>query len=222
MDRTLLLDLDGTLVDSVSDLAAALNRLMAARRLAPFSLAETASFVGDGVARLVERALAARQQGPDPEAVRNFSEDYAAHATEQTRLYPGVIETLRELRQEGWRLAVCTNKLEAAATKLLAALEVAPLLDAVGGGDSFPVRKPDPAHLLATLCAAGGDRHAAVMSGDHSNDVAAASGAGVPCIFAAWGYGPPSMSVGAAAVADSFPEMAVLARRLLLAGQSRD
>jgi phosphoglycolate phosphatase len=215
VDRTLLLDLDGTLVDSVPDLASALNRLMRARGLAPFSLSETASFIGDGVARLVERAFAARRYNPDPEAVRGFSEDYAAHATEHTRLYPGVMQTLQGLRQEGWRLAVCTNKLEAAAKELLAALEVAPLLDAVGGGDSFPVRKPDPAHLLATLRAAGGNTHAAVMTGDHSNDVAAASGAGVPCIFAAWGYGPPSMSAGATAVAESFPEMAAIARRLL-------
>jgi phosphoglycolate phosphatase len=177
--------------------------------------------VGDGVARLVERALAARHQDPDPDTVRKFSEDYAIHATEQTRLYPGVIETLRELRQEGWRLAVCTNKLEAAARKLLAALEVTPLLDAVGGGDSFPVRKPDPAHLLATLRAAGGEKHAAVMSGDHSNDVAAANGAGVPCIFAAWGYGPLFMAAGATAVAASFPEMAAVARRLLPTRHSR-
>lgn len=215
MDRTLLLDLDGTLVDSVPDLGAALNRLMEARGLAPFSLAETASFVGDGVARLVERALMARHQEPEPEAVRIFSEDYAAHAVDQTRLYPDVLQTLQALRREGWRLAVCTNKLEGAARILLSALGVGPLLDAVGGGDSFPVRKPDPAHVLATLRAAGGDRRAAVMAGDHRNDVAAARAAGLPSIFAAWGYGPAAMSAGATAVATSFPEMAAVARGLL-------
>ena len=84
------------------------------------------------------------------------------------------------------------------------ALGLAPLFAAIGGGDSFPVRKPDPAHLLATLQAAGGEPAHAVMVGDHANDVAAARGAGVPCIFAAWGYGPPAMAEGAAAVADDF------------------
>src|SRR5678816_2803347 len=86
---------------------------------------------------------------------------------------------------------------------------------AVGGGDSFPVRKPDPAHLLATLEAAGGLPSRAVMAGDHANDVVAARGASLPCIFATWGYGPPSMADGAVAVANDFPEMAKIARRLL-------
>jgi phosphoglycolate phosphatase len=215
VNRTLLLDLNGTLVDSVPDLAAALNRLMQARGLEPFSFAETAGFVGDGLARLVERAFAARHRNADPAAVQSFSRDYTAHAVEQTRLYPGVLPTLQALRREGWRLAVCTNKLAEPAKELLAALGVAPFLDAVGGGDSFPVRKPDPAHLLATLREAGGDRRAAVMAGDHSNDVAAATGAGLPSIFAAWGYGLPAMSSGATAVAASFPEIAAIVRRLL-------
>ena len=110
MSRTLLFDLDGTLVDSVPDLSAALNRLMRARGLAAFSQAETALMVGDGVARLIERALAARGRWPDPGAVAEFSADYAAHAAVETRAYPGVAEGLRTLTDEGWRLAVCTNK----------------------------------------------------------------------------------------------------------------
>ena len=89
------------------------------------------------------------------------------------------------------------------------------LFAAIGGGDSFPVRKPDPAHLLATLEAAGGEPAHAVMAGDHANDVAAARGAGVPCIFAGWGYGPPSMAEGSVAVAQDFAEMVTIARRLL-------
>ena len=86
---------------------------------------------------------------------------------------------------------------------------------AIGGGDSFPMRKPDPRHLLATLEAAGGCRELAVMAGDHANDVAAATGAGVPCVFAAWGYGPPEMAQGAVAVAQDFTELVAIARRLL-------
>jgi phosphoglycolate phosphatase len=213
--RVLVLDLDGTLVDTVPDLEAALNRLMATRGLAPFSAAETASMVGDGVAKLIERAFAARAALPDAAAVADFGRDYTAHAAVQSRVYPGVPTVLPALIDAGWRLAVCTNKPEAAARALLDALNLAPLFSAVGGGDSFPVRKPDPAHLLATLRAAAGDPSRAVMAGDHANDVKAAGGAGMPCIFAAWGYGKPEMAEGAAAIARDVAEMAALAERLL-------
>jgi phosphoglycolate phosphatase len=213
--RCLLLDLDGTLVHSVPDLTSALNRLMQVRGLAGFSEAETALMVGDGVAKLVERAFTARKSRPDAGAVAEFSADYGAHAAVDSRPYPGVIEGLRALAGEGWRLAVCTNKPEGAARTVLAELGLAEFFAAVGGGDSFPVRKPDPQHLLATLHAAGGVPEQVVMTGDHSNDVAAAKGAGVPCVFAAWGYGPPEMAAGAAAVAQDFTEMTVLARRLI-------
>ncbi len=197
------------------DLAAALNRLLAAHGLAPFTLAETAAMVGDGVAKLVERAFAARGVESDAAAVAAFSADYGAHVAIASRLYPGVAETLGGLAEEGWRLAVCTNKPEQATHALLAATGLAPLFAAVGAGDSFPVRKPDPAHLLATLRAAGGTQGAAVMAGDHRNDVRAARGAGVPCVFAAWGYGAPCMAEGAAAVARDFIELGAIVRRLL-------
>ena len=213
-----MLDLDGTLVDTVPDLAAALNRLMAAHGLGPFSLAETAAMVGDGVAKLVERAFAARGGVSDAAAVAAFSADYGAHVAVASKLYPGVAETLAALTDEGWRLAVCTNKPEVATHLLLAATGLAPLFAAVGAGDSFPVRKPDPAHLLATLRAAGGEPGTAVMAGDHRNDVAAADGAGVPCVFAAWGYGTPAMAEGATAVARDFVELGTIVRRLMPGG----
>lgn len=212
-----MLDLDGTLVDTVPDLASALNRLMAAHGLAPFSLAETAAMVGDGVAKLMEHAFAARGRVSDAAAVAAFSADYTAHVAVASKLYPGVAETLGGLAGDGWRLAVCTNKPEAAARALLAAVGLAPLFAAVGGGDSFPVRKPNPAHLLATLRAAGGEPGLAVMGGDHRNDVLAARGAGVPCVFAAWGYGSPAMAEGAVAVAHDFVELGTIARKLLAA-----
>jgi phosphoglycolate phosphatase len=213
--RTLLLDLDGTLVHSLPDLAAALNRLLRARGLVALSQSEVAAMIGDGVVRLVERAFAARGGVPDGGAVAEFSADYGAHAAVETVPYPGVADALHSLADDGWRLAVCTNKPEAAARSLLSALGLARFFAAVGGGDSFPVRKPDPRHLLATLQAAGGEPGRAVMAGDHANDVVAARGAGVPCIFAAWGYGPAAMAEGAVAVARDFTELAAIARRLL-------
>jgi phosphoglycolate phosphatase len=213
--RTLLLDLDGTLVDTVPDLAAALNRLMDGRGLPVFSRDAVAAMVGDGVGVLVARAFAAHGKEPDAAAVAELTADYTAQVAVESAVYPQVIPTLQGLVQDGWHLAVCTNKPEQAATVLLQALGVLPFLSAVGGGDSFPVRKPDPRHLLETLALAGGSVDSAIVLGDHRNDVAAARGAGIPCIFAAWGYGPATMAEGCPHVAGDITEAAAIANRLL-------
>ncbi len=112
--------------------------------------------VGDGVAVLVARAFAALDRQPDAAALADFMADYIAHIAVESRLYPNVLPVLIGLARDGWRLAVCTNKPERAARSLLQTLGVLPLLCAVGGGDSFSTRKPDPAHLLATLARAAG------------------------------------------------------------------
>ena len=216
---TLVLDLDGTLVDSLPDIRASLNRLMVAHDLAEFPPNEVAAFIGDGVSVLVQRAMHARQREAAPADLEAFLGDYEAHAADQSRLFPGVAETLVVAKAAGWRLAVCTNKPEAPARSLLDALGVGPLFDAIGGGDSFPTRKPDPAHLRATIAASGGDPAACVMVGDHRNDVLAANGADIPVIFALWGYGPPDMAAGAAAQAASFEDVPGLAAGLLKAPQ---
>lgn len=215
MARTLLLDLDGTLVDTVPDIAAALNRLMAARSLAAFAAPEVAAMVGDGVAVLIARAFAARGAAPDDGALETFVADYEAHVAVESRLFPHARPVLEGLARDGWQFAVCTNKPERASRRLLDALGIASMLRAVGGGDSFPVRKPDPAHLLATLAQANGSVEQALMLGDHRNDVTASAGAGIRCIYAAWGYGAPGMGEGSAAVARDFVEAADWAERLL-------
>ena len=213
--RTLLFDLDGTLVDSVPDLTAALNRLAASRLLAPFSEAEVVPMVGDGVRVLVQRAFAARAATPDEAAIAQFTADYGAHAAERSVAYPEVAATLARLRDAGWALAVCTNKPAAPARALLDALGIGGFFAIIGGGDSFPVRKPDPAHLLATLDAAGGVAGRALMVGDHRNDIAAATGAGVPSIFAAWGYSGRDAAEGASAVVEAFAALPEVAEVLL-------
>lgn len=217
MLRTAIFDLDGTLVDSLPDIHAALNRLMASRGLAPFPPERVARFVGDGVPTLLDRAFAAHGTTPDAAAQSDFLSDYEAHAAAATRLFPGMAETLATLAAQGWRLAVCTNKPEKAARILLEQLGLAPLFAALGGGDSFPTRKPDPAHTLATLAAAGGTPDRAVMIGDHHNDIVAGRGAGLPVVFCAWGYGLPEMAEGAP-VAASASELPALLARLLPAG----
>lgn len=212
---TLLFDLDGTLVHSVPDLGAALNRLAVARGMPGFTEDETARMVGDGVAKLVARAFAARGVTVDPDAITAFSVDYTARCTERTGLYPGAHATLVQLHGAGWRLALCTNKPKIAAQRILEALDVAVFFSGIGAGDSFPFRKPDPRHLLSTIAAAGGSPARAIMLGDHRNDVAGAHAAGLPCIFAAWGYGAPGMEEGADAVAHDFRNVPDLAEGLL-------
>jgi phosphoglycolate phosphatase len=197
MQRTAVFDLDGTLVDSVPDIHAALNRLMAGRNQPPFALQEVVGFIGDGVPMLLARAFAARGIDQDAPALPAFLVDYEATAARHTRPFDGIPAVLESLRSSNWRLAVCTNKPAAAARVVLDALGLSPYFAAVGGGDSFPVRKPDPAHLLFTLEAAGGAPGKAVMIGDHHNDVAAARGAGVAPVFCAWGYGPRAAAAGA-------------------------
>lgn len=219
MPRCLVLDLDGTLVDSAPDLAAALNRLMAARDFAPFALPDVKDLIGDGVRALLDRAFAARGGMPDERALADYMADYAAHVAVATRPYPGTAATLERLADAGWRMAVCTNKPETLAHAILAATGLAGFFAAVGGGDSFSTRKPDPAHLRATLAmagemAAGAAGGAAVMVGDHRNDILAARAAGLPCIFALWGYGPRSMAEGANAVATAWEDIPSLADRL--------
>ncbi len=213
MTRIAVFDLDGTLVDSAPDIHVSLDRLMASRGLAGFARAEVIGMIGDGVRVLVERAYAARGLPLEESGLEDFMADYEANAAVLTRPFPGIPELLAELSAAGWRLAVCTNKPEAAARSLLAGLALDGYFAALGGGDSFPVRKPDPAHLRATLAAAGGLAENAVMIGDHRNDVLAAAGAGVPCIFAGWGYGPASMADGAPIARDT-----AALRQLLMSG----
>jgi phosphoglycolate phosphatase len=188
---------------------------MAGRGLAAFTRAEVAAMVGDGARLLVERGFSARGQTPDSTALADFLDDYTANAARETRAYDGVEATLGLLAEQGWRMAVCTNKPIVPARMLLAELGLARFFAAIGGGDSYAVRKPDPGHLLATLAEAGGDPRLALMVGDHHNDVAAAAGAGMRAIFAAWGYGPIAAGADAAGVASSINDVPAIAARLI-------
>ncbi|WP_431284083.1 HAD-IA family hydrolase [Humitalea sp. 24SJ18S-53] len=202
MTPTILLDLDGTLVDSVPDLHAALDRMLLGQGLGPLSRAEATAMIGDGVKVLVERAFSARGRVATAADVAAYMDDYEANAAAATIPFVGIPEALAEMAAAGWRLAVCTNKPERAARSLLAELGLTAHFAAVGGGDSYPVKKPDPGHVLATLAAAGGAPGHAVMVGDHANDMLSGRAAGLPVVFCAWGYGRAAMA-GDAPVAAS-------------------
>ncbi|MCR0984694.1 phosphoglycolate phosphatase [Roseomonas populi] len=216
MDRIALFDLDGTLLDSAPDLHSALDRLMAAQGRPGFTRPEVWRMIGDGVAVLVQRACAARNLESTPLLVAEFLADYEAHAADETRPFPGIPEALAALKAAGWRLAVCTNKPEKAARIVLDDLGLTAVLDDIGGGDSFPVRKPHPGHPLGLLKRMGAAPGRAVLIGDHQNDTRAAKAAGIAPVFAAWGYGTPEMAEGApvAAMPGDLPALleGVLAR----------
>lgn len=185
-------DLDGTLVDSLPDIADALADLMVEYDLPPHSPEAARRMIGKGVAVLVERAFAAHGQHPAPDdlkvAVARYLALYEPRATRDTVLFPHVETVLRQLAADGCRLAVCTNKPTAISREIIAAFGLADLLPVVVGGDFGPPRKPDPALLLAALDLLGVAPADALMVGDSAADVAAAKAAGVRVIAVENGY----------------------------------
>jgi phosphoglycolate phosphatase len=186
---TVILDLDGTLVDSAPDLADCLDLLLAERGLEPVGVDETRRLIGHGIPRLVEAGFAFRGEPLVDDAllgaVARFRDVYVDRLSVKTQPYPGVEDGLSQLRAAGWRLVVCTNKLERYARAILADLGLAGRFDAVAGPDTFGVSKPDPRHLLRLL---PGDGSLAVMVGDSEIDVMAARAADIAVVAVTYGY----------------------------------
>lgn len=189
---TIAFDLDGTLVETAPDLVGALNVVLVEQGMAPAPLTAVRQLVGHGVRGLLTRAYAMAgltiTEARIDELRPRFIEIYRARIAEESRPYPGCLESLADLRARGAKLAVCTNKPEGLARQLLDELDMTDLFDAIIGGDTLPVQKPDPAPLLAAVDRAGGDPARAVLVGDASPDVGAAKAAGVPCVICAFGY----------------------------------
>lgn len=184
-----IFDLDGTLVHSAPGIAAALNRALARRALPPFPPAEVEAMIGDGARALLDQAFGRRCAAWEAPELSRFLGELEADGASLARPYDGIPEALAALEAAGWRLALCTNKPEAPARALLAGLGLLGRFPVLLGGDTLPVRKPDPGHVRGVLRAAGAAPEEATMIGDHANDVLAARGAGVRSVFAAWGYG---------------------------------
>ena len=213
----LVFDLDGTLVDSVMDLRAALNEVLRERGHRALSRAEVKHMIGDGVPALVARALAASGADPAeaPMALPRFLEIYEANPTQLSRPYPGVPETLATLRRRGYRTAICTNKPQQATLAVMQGLDLLPLFDGIAGGDRFPVRKPHPGHLLQLIAELGARPEASAMIGDNENDAAAARSAAVPLVLVRYGYARVEPeSLAADALLDHFSELPSALERL--------
>lgn len=211
----IVFDLDGTLVDSLPDMLRAMNVFLARLGRRAADLPEMGSWVGDGATVLVQRALQATGGLPDKpltQLVGVFLDCYRGNAAIDSKPYPGVVATLERLKALGHPLAVCTNKPYDLAIELLDGLGMTALFGAVLGGDSLAVKKPDPAHLQATLAALGVEGRRALMVGDSENDVLAARGAGVPVVAVSFGYSRVDVQdLGADVVIDDFATFPVAA-----------
>lgn len=185
-----MLDLDGTLVDTLGDFVAVLHRMLADLRLPAVDRAFVAHTIGRGGEHLVRQTLA--QVGGEPALFEHAWALYQAHYAEingaHATVYPGVVEGLQALRAAGLPLAVLTNKPAAPARELLRRKGLAGYFAQIFGGDDFPKKKPDPLPLLKTCAALGTPPSATWMIGDSRNDAEAARAAGCPLVLMTYGY----------------------------------
>jgi phosphoglycolate phosphatase len=213
-----IVDLDGTMVDTVGDFEVALRLALADLDLPPVSAAFIARTVGKGSEYLLTRSL--EEVGGDPvlygQAWARYQHHYLAINGQHSRVFEGVAEGLQALRALGLRLACLTNKPNAFARPLLAQKGLAGYFEQAFGGDAFARKKPDPLPLLETCKALGSPPARTLMIGDSRNDCEAARGAGCAVVLVSYGYnhGEPAASAHPDAVVDRIADIAPLLRAL--------
>lgn len=217
--RTVVFDLDGTLIDSADDVGAAVNRVLADHGLAPIDAQAQRALMGEGGRVRTRQAFAIRGVTLDEAElgarVRDFVRYYAENPVARTRPYPGVPVALQRLADIGVRMGVCTNKYEESARDVLGRLGLMPPIEDAAGADSFDVRKPHPGHILKLLARMDADPARALMVGDSIHDVQAARAAGLKVIAVSWGYTlTPARELGADAVIDRFDDLVDVAATL--------
>ena len=216
-----IIDLDGTMIDTVADFDVALTRMLADLGHAPVSRSFILRTVGKGSEHLIRSTLAAAG-APDSlfdRAWASYQHHYLAINGQFAAVYPGVVEGLQALRAAGLRLACLTNKPTAFARPLLACKGLDGFFDHSFGGDAFARKKPDPLPLLKTCQALGTAPARTLMVGDSSNDAAAARAAGCPVVLVSYGYnhGEPVATAAPDAIVDRLDQIAApLLRRALL------
>jgi phosphoglycolate phosphatase len=220
-DTTIVFDLDGTLVDTAPDLAAATNHALGLVGLSPITIDQLHPFIGHGSKAMIDAGLRLHNVTPSADELTRlhdqFLEFYADNVAVGSRPFEGVPELLDALLVAGARLAVCTNKVERLSKLLLRQLALESKFGAVAGRDTFAMCKPAPGHLFGAITMAGGRIDRAVMVGDSEVDIATAAAADVPSIGVTFGYTPrPVAEFGPDAVIDHYREfMPALAKVLL-------
>jgi phosphoglycolate phosphatase len=208
LPRSILFDLDGTLVDTAPDLAAAMNHVLAAHGRPPLPVDDVRHLVGHGARALVTRGLAATGD-PAPHLVEPsmplFLQHYAANIANDSRAFDGVETALDALADAGCLLSICTNKPTHLAQALVDALGWQGRFAAVIGATSVERPKPDAGHVFATLAAAGGAADDAAFVGDSATDVGAARNAGLGIVLVSFGYTDhPARELGGDVVIDHY------------------
>ena len=187
----LIFDLDGTLIDSSRDLATSTNATREHFGLSPLAQTTINSYVGNGAAVLVRRAMGSEiSDAQQAEALDYFLQYYRVHSLEHTRLYDGVSECLSRLASDGHQLGVLTNKPERISVDILGALGVHSYFFRVYGGNSLPEKKPDPIGLLRMMEESGAAPNRTMMIGDSSVDIQTARNAHVKSCGVTWGFQP--------------------------------
>ena len=209
LPETIVFDLDGTLVDTAPDLAAALNAVLIRERLPVISLEKVRHMVGRGARVLIENAMASHGIALEPtrtsELLRHFLDYYEANIAVTSRPFDQAEMRVRDLASRGHKVGICTNKPEYLSHKLLHELGLTDLFPVVLGADSRPYRKPDPRHLTDTVTALGGDPDDAVLVGDSETDALTARAANMPVILVTFGYTEiPVSELGATAIIDHY------------------
>ena len=208
----LVFDLDGTLVDTAPDLAAATNFVLVAEGRRAVTLEEIRAMVGQGARRLIERGFAATGE-PVASArleplYQRFIAHYTAHIADESRLFPGAAELVNRCRAHGLALAVCTNKLEAMSVKLMQEMGLAQDFPVIVGPDTIGIAKPDAAPYREACRRLAIDPAASLMIGDSETDILTARAAGVAVIAVSFGYtDAPVSSFGPDHVVDHFDEV---------------
>ena len=213
----LIFDLDGTLVDTAPDLLAATNAVLRSEGRRLVDPATLRHMVGFGARALIEQAMAATgapvEQSRLPVLVDIFLTHYRAHIADESVAFPGVVETLQELKDDGQRLGVLTNKPQAMADLLLQALRLKRFFPVIYGAGRMNYVKPDARIFHDVVRELGGET--GVMIGDSITDVATARAAKAPVILVSYGYTPePAHSLGGDAVTDDFAQIPDLVRKL--------
>jgi phosphoglycolate phosphatase len=190
--RTVVFDLDGTLVDTAPDLINALNFILEHEGMPPVPLHAARTMIGAGARKLIERGLELDGRVTSVEDISRLTNDfidyYADHIADASRPFEGLESALDDLSGRGYRFAVCTNKLEWLSKLLLDQLGLSARFAAICGADTFGVSKPDPAILRQTIALAGGQLSSAIMVGDAGPDIGVARRAGIPVIGVEFGY----------------------------------
>jgi phosphoglycolate phosphatase len=208
--RALIFDLDGTLLDTAPGLTEALNQALAEAGRRPVPLADVKPMIGDGVDKLIERALTATGGALPLFAQAKLAARYRSlmRAAPQPPLFSGSREALATLNERGIKLAVCTNKPEVAAFDVLDRCGLTAFLEAVVGADTAPL-KPDPTMVRRALALLETESDAAVLVGDSEVDVATGRAAGLPVVLLAHGYARgPLAEAGADAIVGNFAVLA--------------